>query len=704
MRRLAAAVALGAAWAPAQIAATSPELSRALQAFVDSKEARAVAVLVGRGGTVLHESYHGLREDGKPVGADTRFCIGSCSKSLVSALALLLVADGKLDLDKPASTWLPELASVKLGDGTPARSPTVRELLQHTAGIYSQRDPMTAARKRWIRDFSLTLDRSVAGILAEPLATAPGERFAYSGAGYCVAGRVLEVAGGSDLETLARKLLFTPLAMSRTTWFPAAGDADIANADGPRLAELAPHRLGKKLALPLVGGSVYSTARDCARFLRAITESGHALLPVALRRELTAKTTGRDYGLGWRVRKRDGAVVGLSHNGALYGYRARFDVDVVTGRYFVVLVTLGRAGNRQTPRRIFATVAEHAGGQRAREQELDARIERLARAPVDSKVAVGVIVGVLHDGETTFRGFGRTERGGGRVPGPDTVWEIGSITKVFTGILLAHAVESGLVALDDPVAKYLPEGTEVPEYEGKPIRLVDLTTHGSGLPRMPVNFRPKDPRNPFADYGVAQLYEGLRDTRLRHAPGTTYAYSNLGVGLLGHVLSRVFDRGYDVLVREVITGPLGMTDTAVHPTKSMRERLAKPYGVHWVERWSWDFDCLAGCGALRSTARDLLKFARANLAPPDTKLGRALRAAQVVHSPKWKGPQVALGWHLVGHNLFHNGGTGGYASFLMIDRKRKTAVVVIANTVSRRIDAVGRSLMSFLADRDQSGK
>jgi CubicO group peptidase (beta-lactamase class C family) len=138
----------------------------------------------------------------------------------------------------------------------------------------------------------------------------------------------------------------------------------------------------------------------------------------------------------------------------------------------------------------------------------------------------------------------------------DTVYEIGSITKVFTSLLLADMVERGEVAVDDPVAKYLP-GVKVPERNGKRITLHDLSTHRSALPRMPANFPAKNPTNPYVDYPVVRLYEFLSSHALRRDIGAEYEYSNLGAGLLGHALARRAGMSYESVLRERVARRAG---------------------------------------------------------------------------------------------------------------------------------------------------
>ena len=130
------------------------------------------------------------------------------------------------------------------------------------------------------------------------------------------------------------------------------------------------------------------------------------------------------------------------------------------------------------------------------------------------------------------------------------------MTKVFTSLLLMDMTRHGEIALTDPVSKYLPASVKVPERNNRKITLADLSTQSSGLPRMPTNFAPKDQMNPYADYSVQQMYDFLSGYQLTRDIGSQYEYSNLGVGLLGHVLSLRAGTSYEALVRSRICDPL----------------------------------------------------------------------------------------------------------------------------------------------------
>ena len=240
---------------------------------------------------------------------------------------------------------------------------------------------------------------------------------------------------------------------------------------------------------------------------------------------------------------------------------------------------------------------------------------------------------------------------------------------------------------------------KVPERGGKKITLADLATHTSALPRLPLNLNPANPANPYADYGEKQLHEFLSSHQLARDIGARYEYSNLGAGLLGHALARRAGTSFDALARTRITGPLGMKSTVVVPGDSLRARLAPGHDASRARVGNWDFDALAGAGALRSTANDLLTFLAANIGLAESPLAPAMASMLTTRRPTGgPGMDIALGWHIAKNGdreiVWHNGGTGGYRSFVGFDPKRRAGVVVLANMFTEAgVDDIGRHLL-----------
>ena len=230
-----------------------------------------------------------------------------------------------------------------------------------------------------------------------------------------------------------------------------------------------------------------------------------------------------------------------------------------------------------------------------------------------------------------------------------------------------------------------PEGVAMPTRGGKQITLLDLAQHVSGLPRMPDQFQPADPANPFADYDTAKLYSFLGRVTLARDIGEKYEYSNVGVGLLGHLLAQRAGMSYEQLLRTRILQPLKMTSTSITLSEDQRKRLAAGHNEKLQPVKNWDLDVLAGAGAIRSTANDMLKFAAAHMGLVKTPLEAAMARMRVPRRPAGqKGLEIAMGWLVLtqtGTDLYwHNGGTGGYRTFLGMELGAKRAVVVLSNT------------------------
>jgi D-alanyl-D-alanine-carboxypeptidase/D-alanyl-D-alanine-endopeptidase len=320
--------------------------------------------------------------------------------------------------------------------------------------------------------------------------------------------------------------------------------------------------------------------------------------------------------------------------------------------------------------------AAQTGSQQAIRDILKERIEV-------GRQSVGMVAVTLAGGQRELATYGSAGTSDDRPLDIDSVFEIGSITKVFTALLLADMVQRKEVALDDPVVSLLP-GAQIPE-KGKPITLLDLATYTSSLPRMPSNFHSSDPKNPYADYGTAQMMEFLASYELKVEPGTHYEYANLGFGLLGLALATRAGKSYEALVVERICAPLGMNDTRIALTSSMKARAVQAHDANLFPTSYWDFqDCFAGAGALRSTANDLCRFVEAASGTRESPLKEAFALMLATQRPAYKPtPDAALGWFVSHGKLFDivwkDGGTGGTCSFIGFAPQHGRGAVLLSN-------------------------
>jgi D-alanyl-D-alanine-carboxypeptidase/D-alanyl-D-alanine-endopeptidase len=320
-------------------------------------------------------------------------------------------------------------------------------------------------------------------------------------------------------------------------------------------------------------------------------------------------------------------------------------------------------------------------------------------ALVDGHKIPGIAIALLTPEGTFFYNYGAFTWESDQEIDEHTLFEIGSITKVFTATLLANAVEEGLLTLDTPAQELAPEGVTMPLKVDQDITLRDIASHRSGLPRMPSNFMPERNLNPYADYTAEKMYAYLDGLKLGRAPGEQYEYSNLGFMLLGDLLERAYGRSYEELVSEVIAGPLDMPDTVLTLTEGQQARFALAHsGPYPVE--AWDF-LLPGVGALKSTTSDLIRFMQANMYPADDQPGRAMQLIRAeCYETGNTSVEVCLGihtWHVYGKMIYqHDGQTGGYHSFAGFAPEDGTAVVVLANS-NESISAIGLHLLDARA-------
>ncbi len=338
------------------------------------------------------------------------------------------------------------------------------------------------------------------------------------------------------------------------------------------------------------------------------------------------------------------------------------------------------------------------------------KIAALVTPKIERGDAVGMVVGVVHEGRSEIFGFGRASADVDRAPDGRTIFEIGSMTKVFTSLALADMAREGIVQLDDPVAKLLPDGVRVPDRDGRAITLRTLANHTSGLPRVLPKALSGMIANgdPYAKVTAVDVYAFLKTANLSSAPGEKFFYSNIGPGLLGMALARRDGTTYEELIASRICRPLSMADTRAELDAEQASRQAKPYLRAGKPAVYWHFDALAGAGALRSTADDMLAFARANLglAEVPERLRLAMHDMRTPTADVGRvGEKIGLAWAIIParkeperpETFVHNGGTGGFRSYLAIAPAAKAAVVVLCNSAAE-VDSIGNAALALVVE------
>ncbi|MFC5410911.1 serine hydrolase domain-containing protein [Larkinella bovis] len=325
---------------------------------------------------------------------------------------------------------------------------------------------------------------------------------------------------------------------------------------------------------------------------------------------------------------------------------------------------------------------------------LDKQIDAVAQAYIKKATTVGLSIGILRNDSLFTYGYGETVKGNGQLPDVNTLFEIGSISKTFTATLLADAVQRRLVKLDDPVNMYLPDSIPKLQKDGIAVTIKTLANHTSGLPRLPANLlvTATDMANPYKHYDRKLLYTYLKTATLTRQPGQEYEYSNLAVGLLGTILETVHKKPYEELVKERIARPLGMAHTVITLNESDKKRFAQGYDGKGNPASPWEFQSLVGAGGIRSSVADLIPYLKAELGKGPKKLVEVMKTTQQTTFVNGK-TALGLGWHSQSDNpnpwFWHQGGTGGFVTYVGFNPSRQTAVVLLTNSQNPIEELIG---------------
>ncbi|WP_461041862.1 serine hydrolase domain-containing protein [Spirosoma harenae] len=346
------------------------------------------------------------------------------------------------------------------------------------------------------------------------------------------------------------------------------------------------------------------------------------------------------------------------------------------------------------------------------ETSVDSVVERVAQQFMAAPQAVGLSVGIFKDGQTYVYNYGTVEKGRHQLPTRHTVYPIASITKTFTGALLAQAVVEGKVKLDDDVRKYLTGDYPNLAYQGQPIRLFHLINHRSGLPFLLPN-RPEAFNNTntpasavamelLRPYSRADFYADLHEVKLDTIPGTTFRYSNTGAQLLGYILERIYGKTFEQLVQQKIAQPLAMNDTRITLTPSVQNRLAKGYDCDGILMPDSP-DELQAASALKSTVADMLHYIQWNVA-------EQTETARLAHQPTWKSGNsysAGLNWQMLQSSgnrvIWQDGNIPGFSSLCINYPELNMGIVVLSNecdrTTASRITTLANQVAKAIDNR-----
>ena len=358
-------------------------------------------------------------------------------------------------------------------------------------------------------------------------------------------------------------------------------------------------------------------------------------------------------------------------------------------RFLVTLLIAGCSSSAKTPKVPIAPPTE--GPHKA-------AVEAQVKPYLDGEIVSGVVIGLYDNGKTEIYGFGKGP--GGKPPDGDTLFEIGSITKVYTGLMLADAIQRKEVELDTPIVELLPPGVTVPKKDNTVITLRHLVLHGSGLPRLPPSVQPTA-SDPYGAYSEDMLFRDLIGTELESKPGDQIVYSNFGYGVLGYGLGRKIGGGFGKALESRVLKPLDLKSTFVAIPAEAAPRRAIPSNddLAGVPAWTWT-DALGGAGALTSSVRDQLKLLDAELDAQKGGKGPlrgAMRFSQEEQLAERPSENAGLGWLIDNTGRYlHNGGTTGSRSFIGFDPKTRRGVVVLASTGTSLVDRLAKATLDVL--------
>lgn len=312
-------------------------------------------------------------------------------------------------------------------------------------------------------------------------------------------------------------------------------------------------------------------------------------------------------------------------------------------------------------------------------------IKAIIKREVANKRSKSIIVGIVNTNGRQIFAEGKISDSNTALPDGNTIYEIGSITKVFTSLALADMSLKQELNLTDPISKFLPKTVKTPVRNGKEISLLSLSTHRSGMPRFPYNVDPKNLDEPYADYTVEKLYEYVSHFEPAFDIDSKWRYSNVAYGLLGNILTLVAKKDFETLIQEDIFKPLNLNNTVISLTKKQKSNLAVGHAETGAVVGLTDLGTIGPGGSIRSNVNDLLTFAEANIGSIKTNLSPAMELTHVMQAKKdGNDTFTTMGWTLVDENgksyLFKDGGMPGYSSFLGIDKKNKIGVVVLSNS------------------------
>ncbi|QDT56040.1 D-alanyl-D-alanine dipeptidase [Caulifigura coniformis] len=687
-----------------------PAVQKRIEALIAEEMARrhipGLSICVATDNEIQFERGFGLAdvENGLPVTVETKFRTASIAKSLTAIAAMKLVEEGKLDLDASIQTYLPAFPTKKW-------PVTSRQLLGHLAGV---RHYKSAAESSMSGHFP-SVEAGLAVFADDPLIHEPGTAYVYSSFGFNLLGAVMEKASGERFDQLVTRSVFTPAGMKDTCvdsvfaiiphrtrgylWAnPGRVDSFVEFA-GLATGQLYNARL-HDTSSKIPGGGFLSTSSDLVRVALAL--NGDRLLkPESIKEMWTESRTtagkATQYGLGWRVEQLDGEPL-VGHSGGQAGTSTHLLSTPSRKSAVAVMCNLQGVSLKNLTTSILSAVNSASAPPAEKRvtvlpsntppaegyQEIAARLSEFIRSEIQVKNIPAFSISLV-DGDRVVwaQGFG-TARADGNVPATaDSLYRVGSVSKLFTDMAVMQLVEQGKIDLDADVKAVLPTFAVTNPFDGR-ITLRRVMSHRAGLVREPPVGNYFDPEEPTQ----LATTESLNRTSLVYAPGTRTKYSNAGIGLAGAVVETVGGRAFEEQIQSALLKPLGMQSSSFLRSRIDPARIAEAFmWSHDGQRFpapTWDLGTL-GAGNLYSSVNDLSRFLIAVLGGGEIEGTRVLSSdlLQQMLTPQDGGSDYGIGFgvgKLDGHDTFgHGGAVYGYATQVKGIASEKVAVAAVAS-------------------------
>jgi CubicO group peptidase (beta-lactamase class C family) len=330
-----------------------------------------------------------------------------------------------------------------------------------------------------------------------------------------------------------------------------------------------------------------------------------------------------------------------------------------------------------------------------KQTKLQKYIDSAAIAFLKDDANSSLSIGIVNGGETAQYFYGETSKGSGNLPTRQSIYEIGSISKTFTAIMLAHAVNEGKLSLNDDIRNFLPGHYPNLEYQGKPVTVLQLANHTSGLPRLPADLGTRagfNAADPYKGYTREMIYQYLTTFAPDTLSGYKAVYSNLGIGILGLLLENVYHEPLENILQNVITKPLKMNNTLFLP--GPEQAKYKTTGYNKTEVPFWDMDNFKAAGGLKSNLQDMLSYLKANI--NDINADYKLAHRQTIQMRRYK---CALAWMIKDVNArpitWHDGGTAGFTSYIGFNNEFGKGIVILNNS-SNPVNQLGENILSAI--------